>query len=49
MVHDLHAQAERDVRARLGADQWRTAYTVGRKASIDSLLAEIDARFGESL
>jgi hypothetical protein len=49
MVHDLHAQAERDVRARLDADQWSAAYTAGRKASIDSLLAGIDARLGESL
>jgi predicted ATPase/DNA-binding XRE family transcriptional regulator len=49
MVHDLHVQAERDVRTRLGADRWSAAYTAGRKASIDSLLAEIDARIGESL
>jgi predicted ATPase/DNA-binding XRE family transcriptional regulator len=49
MVHDLHAQAERDVRARLGEDRWFAAYMAGRKASIDSLLAEIDARIGESL
>jgi predicted ATPase/DNA-binding XRE family transcriptional regulator len=47
MVHDLHADAEREVRARLGADRWRAAYAAGRRASIDSLLAEIDARLGE--
>jgi predicted ATPase/DNA-binding XRE family transcriptional regulator len=47
MVHDLHADAEREVRSRLGADRWRAAYAAGRRASIDSLLAEIDARVGE--
>jgi predicted ATPase/DNA-binding XRE family transcriptional regulator len=44
MVSDLHAQAEREARARLSADRWSAAYAAGRKASIDSLLAEIDAR-----
>jgi predicted ATPase/DNA-binding XRE family transcriptional regulator len=48
MVHDLHADAEREVRARLGADRWRAAYAAGRRASLDSLLAEIDARLGEN-
>jgi predicted ATPase/DNA-binding XRE family transcriptional regulator len=49
MVHDLHAQAERDVRARLGEEQWSVAYAAGRKTSIDLLLAQIDKRVGESL
>jgi ATP/maltotriose-dependent transcriptional regulator MalT len=44
MVSDLHAQAEREARARLSADRWSAAYAAGRKASIDSVLAEIDAR-----
>ena len=49
MVHDLHADAARQVRARLGADRWAAAYAAGRKASIDSLLAEIDARLELSM
>jgi predicted ATPase/DNA-binding XRE family transcriptional regulator len=49
MVHDLHADAEREARARLGADRWAAAYAAGRKASVDSLLAEIDARVELSL
>jgi tetratricopeptide (TPR) repeat protein len=49
MVHDLHERAERDVRARLGEERWSAAYAAGRKASIDLLLAEIDARVSERL
>jgi ATP/maltotriose-dependent transcriptional regulator MalT len=41
-VHALGEQAEREVRARLGPDRWAQAYAAGRKASIDSLLNEID-------
>jgi predicted ATPase/DNA-binding XRE family transcriptional regulator len=33
---------EGDMRARLGPDQWATAYAAGRQTSIDSLLKDID-------
>jgi len=42
-VHDLHEQAEREARARLGPDRWAAAYAAGRRSSIDALLNEIDA------
>jgi hypothetical protein len=42
-VHELRAETERDVRARLGPDRWARAYAAGRKASIDSLLKDIDS------
>jgi hypothetical protein len=41
-VHDLRAQAERDVRERLGPDRWARAYAAGRKSSIDALMEDID-------
>jgi tetratricopeptide (TPR) repeat protein len=41
-VHDLREQSERDLRARLGPDRFARAYAAGRKASIDSLLKDID-------
>ena len=41
-VDDLREQAERDVRARLGPDQWALAYAAGRRTSIDALLKDID-------
>jgi len=41
-VRDLREHAERDARARLGADRWVRAYAAGRVASIDSLIEEID-------
>ena len=41
-VDDLRAQAECEVRARLGADRWAQAYAAGRKTSIDALLKDID-------
>ena len=41
--HALRAQIERDVRARLGPDRWAAAYAAGRKASIDTLLKDIDS------
>jgi predicted ATPase/DNA-binding XRE family transcriptional regulator len=41
-VQDLRAQAERDVRLRLGADRWVRAYATGRVSSIDSLIKDID-------
>jgi predicted ATPase/DNA-binding XRE family transcriptional regulator len=39
----LRAQAEEAARARLGPKQWADAYAAGRRASIDSLLDDIDA------
>ena len=45
-VHDLREQTERDVRARLGPDRWARAFEAGRRASIDSLLKDIDAHAG---
>ena len=45
-VHDLREQTEREVRARLGPDRWARAYAAGRRASIDSLLKDIDAHAG---
>ncbi len=41
-VQALGEQAEREVRARLGPDRWAQAYAAGRRASIDSLLKDID-------
>jgi predicted ATPase/DNA-binding XRE family transcriptional regulator len=41
-VDDLREQAEREVRARLGPDQWTRAYAAGRMMSIDALLKEIE-------
>jgi predicted ATPase/DNA-binding XRE family transcriptional regulator len=42
-VHELRERAEREVRARLGADRWTRAYAAGRSTSVDSLLKDIDA------
>jgi predicted ATPase/DNA-binding XRE family transcriptional regulator len=41
-VHDLREHAEQEVRARLGPDRWAREYAAGRRASIDSLLTDID-------
>jgi hypothetical protein len=41
-VDDLREQAEREVRARLGPDQWGRAYAAGRTMSIDALLKDIE-------
>ena len=41
-VDDLRQQAERDARARLGADQWARSYAAGRGMSVDTLLKDID-------
>jgi predicted ATPase/DNA-binding XRE family transcriptional regulator len=41
-VHRLIAGIERDARVRLGAERWARAFSAGRKASIDTLLKEID-------
>jgi predicted ATPase/DNA-binding XRE family transcriptional regulator len=42
-VHDLHEQAEREARARLGPERWAAAHAAGRRSSIDALLKDIDA------
>jgi hypothetical protein len=41
-VDDLREQAEREVRARLGPDQWARAYAAGRTMSIGALLKDIE-------
>jgi predicted ATPase/transcriptional regulator with XRE-family HTH domain len=41
-LDNLIGLAERDVRARLGPDRWSRAYALGRTASIDSVLNEIE-------
>jgi hypothetical protein len=46
-VHDVRAQVERDVRARLGDDRWARAYAAGRVTSIETLIKDIDRRKGE--
>lgn len=46
-VKDLYEHAERDARERLGPDRWAQAYDAGRRASIDSLLKDIDAHLRE--
>jgi hypothetical protein len=42
-VKDLREHAERQARARLGPDRWARAYAAGRRASIDSLLRDIES------
>jgi hypothetical protein len=42
LVHDLQAQSEQEVRARLGPDRWADAYRAGRRTSFDALLKDID-------
>jgi tetratricopeptide (TPR) repeat protein len=42
-VDDLREQAEREVRARLGLEQWARAYAAGRTMSIDALLKDIES------
>jgi ATP/maltotriose-dependent transcriptional regulator MalT len=42
LVHDLQAQSEQEVRARLGPDRWAGAYRAGRRTSFDALLKDID-------
>jgi len=41
-VRELRERTEQDVRGRLGADRWAEEYAAGRRASIDSLLIDID-------
>ena len=42
-VREIRERAEQEVRQRLGPDRWAREYAAGRRSSIDSLLAEIDA------
>jgi predicted ATPase/DNA-binding XRE family transcriptional regulator len=41
-VRELRERTEQDVRERLGPDRWAHEYAVGRRASIDSLLSDIE-------
>jgi len=41
-VRELRERTEQDVRGRLGAERWAEEYAAGRRASIDSLLIDID-------
>jgi tetratricopeptide (TPR) repeat protein len=45
-VYDLKEQAERGARSRLGPDLWGLEYAAGRRASIDSLLKDINCALG---
>jgi predicted ATPase/DNA-binding XRE family transcriptional regulator len=42
-VRELRERTEQQVRQRLGAERWAHAYEAGRRASIDSLLDDIDS------
>jgi predicted ATPase/DNA-binding XRE family transcriptional regulator len=42
-VRELRERTEREVRGRLGSDRWAEEYAAGRRASIDSLLTDIEA------
>jgi hypothetical protein len=41
-VRELRERTEQTVRGRLGADRWADEYAIGRRASIDTLLSDID-------
>jgi ATP/maltotriose-dependent transcriptional regulator MalT len=41
-VRELRERTEQDVRGRLGADRWAEEYAIGRQASIESLLRDIE-------
>jgi predicted ATPase/DNA-binding XRE family transcriptional regulator len=45
-VQDLRQQAEQRARESLGATRWARAYAAGRRASIDSLVADIEIARG---
>ena len=47
-VRDLQEHSEREARARLGPDRWARAYAAGRRASIDSLIKDIDHALSKS-
>jgi hypothetical protein len=42
LVNDLRERTEREVRAHLGAERWRLAYTAGRMTSLTALMIELD-------
>jgi predicted ATPase/DNA-binding XRE family transcriptional regulator len=42
-VRELRERTEREVRERLGSERWSRAYAAGRRASVDSLLKDIDS------
>jgi predicted ATPase/DNA-binding XRE family transcriptional regulator len=42
-VRERRERIEREIRERLGAEEWNRAYAAGRSASLDSLLNDIDA------
>jgi len=44
-VQDLQERSEREARARLGPGPWARAHAAGRRASIDSLLKDVDTAF----
>jgi len=46
-VRELRERTERQVRQRLGSERWTEAYAAGRRASIDSLLEDIDSAQAE--
>jgi predicted ATPase/DNA-binding XRE family transcriptional regulator len=41
-LRELRERTEREVRGRLGEDRWTQEYSTGRRASIDSLLSDIE-------
>jgi hypothetical protein len=48
-VRDLRERVERDARARLGQRRWAREYEAGRRASVESLLSEIDERSAKTI
>jgi predicted ATPase len=42
-VRELRERIEREVRGRLGSGRWAEEYAIGRRASIDALLRDIEA------
>jgi predicted ATPase/DNA-binding XRE family transcriptional regulator len=42
-VRELRERTETEVRGRLGSDRWAREYAAGRRASIDSLLSDIES------
>jgi len=47
-VRDLREHAERDARARLGAERWARAYAAGRESSIEAMIQDIDRARGQT-
>jgi hypothetical protein len=48
LMRDRLEHTEREARAGLGADRWAQAYAIGRKASIDALIQDIDRALSAS-